>query len=820
MWILTIPESQNFNGKITKHWLRPGKTYTIGRSSDSSFIIDKKFISKKHFTIRVGEIKDIGFGSKTPLSLTLESRASTYINKVHYKSSPNDNSFTAKTFQIFDDTEIFFRKKEEVVYISIKWVGINISYSNNNDFSKNYPELTIQSLLERVAKKIDIKISSETKSLTNYYLKSTKRYSNNLIYSLLKGLPIIDENFILKLESSIDKIEENFDTFPNSEFCLNSEELKINLERASMFKNMNFITTNREESSYFEKLISTGQGNVLFYELPETVQNEDDLQLKVNQLVSYISKIPNSILIKFKNFENLKSNLSISANVQPMANRDLKMHSVCNTIQETILEQACEKLNKKLCSLDDLTKAVISVNTAIFFEEYSKRKLGDSGVEGGAVKRRRIGGTQIRKIDPMSLMFGTTKHTQEKFPSDDVEITESIAAKNGNYNIMEVPKKRRIGKSQIKAVDKDMFFHRLDSNPVLKSGFQKNVEDVAESKETERKELDDIDIEMDTNAPAEYIDDNGISETDNRNGEENTNKEDLRKSVVKKFDLEKLKEEIEQEDDSSPENNEDSRTKATMTSQNPFVKAIKKIKQFKQEEEQLGKTESVKPEEASNKGFAVIESIDLILPAEKRQAPSVMINSEWDPSWNGRKNFKIFKKCPTKKQLEIVKTNSRNGKEETENMLSTSFFSTITSYLPLTTYEGEEENRNHGMDIDDEEVEHLKEIGRDRETLSEIDVFFGNGKKNKKSLTNNSKKNGLFVSDFSDNEDLEMEDNQQMSFSNFKNKIQRKDTKDGKLTSIQQDNCNDNNINDNNNNKDDDDDDDDDDGMKFKFTRR
>lgn len=620
MWVLNVSSVNDSPERVV--WLEPGHDYRLGRAADCEININKKYISSNHLIIKLGD-SSAQSSSITPLTLVLESKASTYINDVRYRYNDKTDPVRPKVLQFTDDKiQINFKKGDEIVTLSLNWIPFTIAYSPNDDMSLRDPSEKVENILKAIAEEFDLKISNGVRSSTDYYLDTPSHNISALSYSLLKLIPVINEEFLWKLKEIKELIRQDFTKFPNLQDFVPTNEMKVDERRQSLFKGLSFITSDSSSADYYRPMIEVAGGEINV--LPNT---------HLDECIKVVEKHKPLVLIQFLGPDKLKL-------INPEKSN------------QSILDELGSKLDQKVCRGDDLLAAILKIDTSLLFGSYTRRKA--SGPVGRR-KKQKISRSQIERIDPSSLFIGADSFSKEEPTPGPVEPSVEQIAETVNGTL---PKKKR---TKVNKIDSSQFWNDLDQNPIIPS---------------QKPAIQDDDVVM-SSEPEELV----LS--------------GVRKTVP--VDIKALKEEVDAEIALDDQNREHLLPDSSRTRPD-FVEAIKKIKA---EKRLIKKQNELIPDPGD------INIQDLIL-IDKIEVKSHSFNSEafqssWNSDWNGRKNYKTFKKIPPKFQ---------NSNSNQANPL----LSSTVRYLAL------EEDREVDPHDDDEEYfrqarkresDEQKEVARD-----------------------------------------------------------------------------------------------------------
>ncbi|KAK4675529.1 hypothetical protein QC764_505010 [Podospora pseudoanserina] len=214
MWLL---ESDLFEGK--KLWLRPGKLYLFGRtvSEAGQLIISDKTISRKHITIKVEPVPEGGgrnITSRSQITIEdLDSKKGTTVNDVQIRGQKKVLTETVNTVKLGMCQKL----------LRIQWYPVVLSFSFTTKELRADPWTKLRDDLEQ----LDIKYSAEYEETTTHVV-SKKRNTSKGLQALINGKLIVTESFINTIinaattpadaeEGSSSALEQDFDHhWPNA----------------------------------------------------------------------------------------------------------------------------------------------------------------------------------------------------------------------------------------------------------------------------------------------------------------------------------------------------------------------------------------------------------------------------------------------------------------------------------------------------------------------------------------------------------------------------------------------------------------------------
>ncbi|KAL4805320.1 hypothetical protein BDV18DRAFT_140692 [Aspergillus unguis] len=293
MWILDT-QGEFLGGK--RVWLRPGKRYLFGRYKTAGVreAIPGGTVSRKHLVIEVSAVK-AGDGSKirtrTEISISDEnSKFGTLVDGEQIKGG-------SKTFSGGEHT-IFLGKYEHA--LRIKWQPTVLSFSFSSKESNKNTLARFRSRLEE----FDIKTIEDYLVNVTTHVVQTKRNTAKGLQALVNGIYIVDYSFIDALvyaatpsdleEESLSPLEADFDGAwpdamkhlppPGKEVTdVSDEAFSPNPDRVNVFDGYTFVFGDKSQYNILGEPITNGHGKALFYEVkPGSTTAEDIVQFMKN----------------------------------------------------------------------------------------------------------------------------------------------------------------------------------------------------------------------------------------------------------------------------------------------------------------------------------------------------------------------------------------------------------------------------------------------------------------------------------------------------------------------------------------------------------
>ncbi|KAL2263821.1 hypothetical protein VTK26DRAFT_4988 [Humicola hyalothermophila] len=201
MWLL---ESNLFEGR--KLWLRPGKLYLFGRTAaePGQLAISDKTISRKHITIQVDRVPEGG-------GRNLRSRSTVTIEDLNSKKGTllNGVQIRGEKHTLTEDVNEIRLGMSKVLYI--RWNPVVLSFSFTAKELRADPWSRLRDTLEQ----LDIKYSAEYETTTTHVV-SKKRNTSKGLQALINGKYIVTDSFINSIVEAAETPGDNEDGTPSA----------------------------------------------------------------------------------------------------------------------------------------------------------------------------------------------------------------------------------------------------------------------------------------------------------------------------------------------------------------------------------------------------------------------------------------------------------------------------------------------------------------------------------------------------------------------------------------------------------------------------
>ncbi|KAI4097013.1 MAG: hypothetical protein LQ339_006869 [Xanthoria mediterranea] len=302
MWTIECdgPTLQN-----KRTWLRPGQKYLYGRSKDPNsrrsigFGPEEKSVSRKHITITVSAAKP-GSGSSVPTrsEIRIQDEGAKFGTEIDGERVPSGSS------ALLQNDEHSFRLGKTAHIFRIKWqpVVLSVSFGSKESKAGKDPLAQLQSRLEHT----DIKVIGPYLNGQTTHVVQAKRNTAKGLQALINGKHIVTETFIDALvyasaptdfdhDESLTPLEEDFAKHwpdpmqhvpptgkePNERPF---EAFAPNPDRANVFEGYTFVLCEKAQFESLQGPITNGGGKAMYFGLKPG-------QTTTDELVGYVKNV-------------------------------------------------------------------------------------------------------------------------------------------------------------------------------------------------------------------------------------------------------------------------------------------------------------------------------------------------------------------------------------------------------------------------------------------------------------------------------------------------------------------------------------------------
>jgi pSer/pThr/pTyr-binding forkhead associated (FHA) protein len=649
MWLLTC------DGDLFGHkpiWLRPASGHLLGRTSGRAEggeivrYINHKSVSRKHVTIHVGPVRPgdaSRLHTRSEIKITDGSKIGTYIN----------GEKICQTSRILDKLEYTIKLGNYEHAFHLKWQPVVFTFTGLSKAVKASSDP-----LEAHRKKVEhaeIKLITEYVSSQTTHVIGKKRNTPPGLQALLQGRWLLAHSFIDAMAKAtaspgrdmngIDlpsALENDFEgNWPREEEHIlpaagepnpkPNEYLKPNAQRAELFANFTFIFLSQPQYDVLMPVATSGSGKALLWDVETGTKKAEDL-------VAYVKEVAGA---KGDGDFRLSQHTGKGGIVIiRLEKKDEPWVAAFLTTVESTLEQRAMEQNQFLSAI--LSNDTSDLRRPLLRESQSQAQLAASlngNSERVASRTRDRSPPKARPVEPQAPTPAndqTSPATQNN--SEPSEMVESTTRKKP---------RRTVTQSRFKG------FGEIDPSQFTRP----------ESESPEPSQNTPQDQSMDVDEPSHKEPSQQPSRKRPAPVDEDDGAEKQRAMIdnilpgaaaMKKRRLNQTKDARGGTQNSTPE----PETAAKATKKVPTKKKHKEIdvgarlKEQKEEAEEARRRDEESLREALQDidiadVRAKVESFALPQrepPPRRAQVETSGPSDQWDPAWNGRKNFKRFKR--------------------------------------------------------------------------------------------------------------------------------------------------------------------------------
>jgi hypothetical protein len=650
MWLLTC------DGDLFGHkpiWLRPASGHLLGRTSgraeggETVRYINHKSVSRKHATIHVGPVRPgdaSRLHTRSEIKITDGSKIGTYIN----------GEKICQTSRILDKLEYTIKLGNYEHAFHLKWQPVVFTFTGLSKTVKASSDP-----LEAHRKKVEhaeIKLVTEYVSSQTTHVIGKKRNTPPGLQALLQGRWLLAHSFVDAMAKAtaspgrdtngIDlpcPLENDFEgNWPREEEHIlppkaeehnpkPSEYLKPNTQRAELFADFTFIFLSQAQYDVLMPVVTSGSGKALLWDVETGTKKAEDF-------VAYVKEVAGA---KGDGGFRLSQHTGKGGIVLiRLENKDAPWVAAFLTTVESTLEQRAMEQNQFLNAI--LSNDTSDLRRPLLRESQSQAQLAASlngNSERVASRTRDRSSPKARPVEPQAptpVNDRTSPATQNN--SEPLEMAEPTTRKKP---------RRTVTHSRFKG------FGEIDPSQFTRP----------ESESPEPSQHTPQDQSMDVDEPSHKEPSQQPSRKRPAPVDEDDGAEKQRAmmdnilpaaAAMKKRRLNQTKDARGDTQNSTPE----PETAAKATRKVPTKKKHKEIdvgarlKEQKEEAEEARRRDEESLREALQDidiadVRAQVESFALPQrepPSRRAQVETAGPSDQWDPAWNGRKNFKRFKR--------------------------------------------------------------------------------------------------------------------------------------------------------------------------------
>jgi hypothetical protein len=642
-------------------WLKPGKKYLFGRVKRDGvrYALDHKTISRKHFIISVDDVKagdSARIHARTNITITDEkSKHGTYIDGMLLQGG--SRNLSSEKHAIRPGTF-----PSELV---IGWVPYILTFSLTK---KEVKAGVLQSKVERL-EGLDVKVSGDYISGITTHVVAAKRNTVKGLQALIQGKYLVADSFIDSLvyaatpadlgeEENLSPIEQNFDkAWPKEQDHLappgkEPTERPVaaynpSSRRVNVFEDFQFVFLDKSQYENLLPVITTGQGKALHYELRTAQTTADDL-------IQYMRNAAGK-----KGFGDVDED-------SPKGGAVLVRPEIQDDREEwtnDLVNEVCLKLDQRAISQGEFLDSILATDASLLRKSVAFESTTDGRRPPPATPVESFASLQLPPKRKLPFSNGTRQSQEEQvhsFPAGAEQTTETAGSAPGAT--------QRIPSSAPEALPQGQ------APPVQEPPRKK-----PRLRHTAGNRFKNFDDEFDEDAVPSYTQEDFPDESQSQNASLNGSREHSINHAIKNEPASARKRQRSPEP--KPTEIEDSeedlmndmfpaaaamkRQRAGLPAAQNFVPPpiVKKKKETQIDVREVARAQRRAEEEAAKKERedaaeaqaddhlgkpANLVRIQLMplrtkppVTATRRSADA---SERWDPKWNGRKNFKRFRR--------------------------------------------------------------------------------------------------------------------------------------------------------------------------------
>lgn len=274
-------------------WLRPNKSYTVGRSTKNDVVVTSKSVSRSHGVITVGPVERDAYkhpSHKTKITIQDKSPKGLEVNGRRYEGgSTFDLDITRN-----DSFKLTFANSAEVV--EIKWQPVVITFITG-EYGRAHEQIAQK--LRGYLEPMDIKLLPALHHATTHFLNASNKGSSKTLHALVRLIPIVTMDFAKTLHENADGLESNFWLkFPKvSDYLPDFDQrFEVNEKRSECFQGLTFIFFEAEQRDLLISVITTGGGKCLHYDMTKD-DYPTDTKRAVQNIIDFVEKKGDKVLL-------------------------------------------------------------------------------------------------------------------------------------------------------------------------------------------------------------------------------------------------------------------------------------------------------------------------------------------------------------------------------------------------------------------------------------------------------------------------------------------------------------------------------------------
>ncbi|KAH0848025.1 DNA damage response protein RcaA [Fonsecaea pedrosoi] len=297
MWILDT-NADFFQGR--RMWLRPGRRYLFGRVKKDGVMIaiDHKTVSRQHFNISVDPVKDADVGqihTRTKIRIEDHSKTGTYVNGELIKKKSPKNEQEPNPVRELKDAENSIRPGSCPYEFTVTWQPCVFTF---NLLKKEIKSGVLKTKQERV-RDLDIKAISDFSSENTTHVVASKRNTAKGLLALVNAKYLVTESYLdaldyvaspatLSQEVNLSPLETDFDSAwphpkdhlppPGKEPTIRpAESYQPDPTRVNVFEHYTFVFGDQTQYDTLLPVITSGHGKAVLFKVVNFETTSEEL---------------------------------------------------------------------------------------------------------------------------------------------------------------------------------------------------------------------------------------------------------------------------------------------------------------------------------------------------------------------------------------------------------------------------------------------------------------------------------------------------------------------------------------------------------------
>ncbi|OAP62160.1 hypothetical protein AYL99_04363 [Fonsecaea erecta] len=297
MWILDT-NADFFQGR--RMWLKPGRRYLFGRVKKDGVMIaiDHKTVSRQHFNITVDPVKETDVGqihTRTKIRIEDHSKTGTYVNGSLIKKKDPKNEQEPNPSRELNDVEISIRPGSCPYEFTLTWRPCVLTFSL---LKKEIKSGLLKAKQARV-QDLDIKAVSDFSAEYTTHVVANKRNTAKGLLALVNAKYLVTESYLdaldyaatpitLSQEVNLSPLENDFDSAwphpkdhlppPGKEPTIRpAKSYEPNPARLNVFENYTFVFGEQTQYDNLLPVVTSGHGKALLFKAVDFETTSDEL---------------------------------------------------------------------------------------------------------------------------------------------------------------------------------------------------------------------------------------------------------------------------------------------------------------------------------------------------------------------------------------------------------------------------------------------------------------------------------------------------------------------------------------------------------------